>query len=189
MKKCGVILTSLVLLCAQPGHAAGLFYAGISLGETQVSDGCDRPHPHCDDTDAGLKLFGGAQVTKYWGIEAAYVNLGRTTASAAESGTPLFTVDIEAFAISGTGTLPVSKKLDLFAKAGFFQWFVEAERLGVLATQHRERDGIDFTFGVGAALHLTKTLQLRIEWEQFTDIGDDYSSDVHLISGGMALYF
>lgn len=189
MKKNSLIFTSLFLICALPTHAAERFYAGISLGETRVLDGCDRALPHCDNTDAGLKLFGGVQVTEHWGIEAAYVNFGRITASATGSGTPLFTVDIEAFSVSGTGTLPVSKKLDLFGKAGLFQWFVDAKRFGALSTQHRERDGIDATFGLGAALHLTKAIRLRLEWEQFLDIGDAYPSNIHLISGGMSLSF
>jgi len=189
MKKCGAILILLMLTSPQAIQAAGRFYAGFALGEAKVSRWCNSSPRHCNDSDIGLKLSGGFQITPHWGIEAAYLDLGQVTASFTESGPPSFRADIDGFMFSGTGTLPVSKKIDIFAKAGVFRWHVDSVRFGVLATQTQQRNGSNFSFGTGLGFLITQAIQLRIEWEQFEDIGDQNTSDINLWSGGMVFLF
>lgn len=189
MKKHCLILILLILTNTRIAQAADRFYAGFALGETKVSDWCNRTPRHCDDSDVGLKLFGGFQFTAHWGIEASYVDFGQITLSEAQNGTPGFRAEVRGFTLSGMGILPLSKKLDFFARAGLFRWEVELARFGTLATQTLKRDGTDFTFGIGFAFLLTQAVQLRLEWEQFTNIGDQNTSDIDLFSGGMLLFF
>ncbi len=189
MKKRHLIFTLIFLMSVVSAEAAGRFYAGIALGETTVSEACKRVRSDCDDSDVGLKVFGGFQISRHWGLEAAYVDLGQVTAALSSSGTPSITARIEGFTLSGAGTVPLSKKFDFFAKAGLFRWQIEAARFGRFATQRQTQDGTDFTFGAGMVFRFTEDMRLRAMWEQFSDIGDRNTSDIHLFSGGMVLFF
>ena len=149
-------------------------YLGLSAGESQLEDVCDDVEgtvigADCDDTDTAGKVFGGWKLADWFGLEAAYVDLGT-----AEIDAPGTSVDLDAdgFSLSGVGFLPLSDNFDLFAKAGAYTWDVEAS--GVAGTL--DDDGTDATYGVGARVGLNDNVALRAELERYEI--DDYDVDV-----------
>ena len=167
---------ALIGALAAPPLLAEDAYLGLSAGESQLDDVCDDVEDtvvggavDCDDTDTAGKIFGGWKLTDWLGLEAAYVDLGT-----AEIDTPGSSVDLDAdgFSLSAVGFLPLNDNFDLFAKAGAYNWDVEADGIaGGL-----EDDGTDATYGVGARLGLNDNVALRAELERYEV--DDYDVDV-----------
>ena len=172
-------------------------YIGLSLGNAQTDVGSAIPGvdvynlivygPGTDcaslgtctssteDSSAGLKLFGGNQLTPNFAVEAYYANLGSYSASANDNqGTALKAdVDVTAFGVSAVGLLPVSDKAKLFAKAGVFQWNSEVKVtivdtfVGFAGSTTVSDDGIDFMVGIGGQYDLTEKVILRAEYERY----------------------
>ena len=124
---------------------------------------------------SAFKLFGGYQFIKYFGLEFAAVDLGEFDFLGVPDA-------LEQFGIAGqaVGILPLGENFQLFAKAGFFSWEVEA--FG--ATD----DGTDAAYGVGGQFRFGKKKNwgVRLEWERFEDIS---GGDVDLVSAGVSYHF
>lgn len=89
------ILAALALISSSAAMAADSgWYVGASLGQSNAdyssgdlksaleAQGATGVVASVDNTDTGWKLFGGYQLNKNIGFEAAYVNLGSLTGSA-----------------------------------------------------------------------------------------------------------
>lgn len=165
---------------ALPAAAQG-WYAGISVGTTSV-DVCDDlvavGATSCDDTDSGLKLYAGNEISRNLGVELGWVDLGKVTASGPGGSAK---VEVDGFQIAALGILPVNPRFSVFGKVGLYLWDVSATGSGGSLSD----DGSDIMFGLGLNWNLTQNLDLRAEWEQFDIDGDDVS----LISAGVRLRF
>lgn len=156
---------------ADPSDESG-FYLGGGVGEFQVDiDDFDDVPATIDDYDSddtAYKLFGGFQANRWFGMELAYVNLG----SPDDEITPGTTVEIETdgFAPYLVGTIPVGP-FEFFGKAGyyFYDTKVTVDSGGVVSSGSDEDEAFSWTAGVG--LTLMKTLNLRLEYEEF-DVED-----------------
>ena len=158
-----LLITLLAIPVASAGEDKG-WYAGAGAGSSDDDI--------LDESDTGLKLFGGYRFNKIVAVEVAYVDLG-------EFGGGLF-VELEqsGVAVEGEFTWPIADKFGLFAKAGFFSWEVD---IGGLS-----EDDTDSTFGVGGKVALGAHWAIRAEWERFNDIA---GGDVDLISGSVFYRF
>lgn len=160
-----------------------------------------------DETDTGWKLFGGYQFTRNWAAELAYVDLGKATANTratAAGGTDEYRQEgkIKGWSITGVGTAAMSDAFGVFGKIGAFLWNVDTtctvarNVTGSAACGtpvNRSASGTDLTYGLGLKYNLTKQTSLRVEWEQFKNVGNDSitgssgtsQADVNLISIGI----
>lgn len=159
-------VTAVPTAMAQTEQEKGWFVGG-SLGQSDDDI--------LDEEDTGLKIFGGYQFMKYFALELAFVDLGEFEFFGFPDALEQY-----GFAVQGVGILPIAESFALFAKAGFFNWEVEA--FG--ATD----DGTDAAYGVGGQFRFgaKKKLGLRLEWERFTDIS---GGDVDLVSAGFSYHF
>ncbi len=193
MKKLLLILTALALTgLSGPAFAQANegWYAGVSVGSSEIDDGCTGVPAgvSCDDSDTGIKLFGGKQVTKNWGGEFGFIDLGEATLSA-----PIGTAKFEAdgFFLAGTGTIPFGQKekFALFGKLGVLRWDVTANVTGLGSASD---DGFSPMFGIGLKYDFTERFGIRGEWERFLDVGDAAPTlefDVDLITVGVVVWF
>jgi len=154
------------------------FYVGASAGTTSA-DFCDGLGlTSCDDSDTGIKVFGGAAINPNFALELGYADLGEITATG-PGGTARIGVD--GFQFAALGILPLNPKFNLFGKIGLYLWDVSGTAPGVTISE----DGNDIMFGLGAMWNLTQQFALRAEWEQFDMDGEDVS----LISVGAQFRF
>lgn len=159
-----------------------------------------------DETDAGWKLFGGYQLTRNWGVELAYVDFGQastnTRATTTGVGTDVYRYEYDAkgWSIVGVGTAMVGDTFGVFGKIGTFRWDLDQKcsftggggGTGCTAPANRSASGTDLTYGVGLKYNLTEQTGLRLEWEQFKDVGNASTTgqaDVDLISLGIQYTF
>ena len=121
------------------------------------------------ETDTAAKLFGGFNITRHIGVEFSYVNLGDYVNGAIEQ---------DGIAYELVGYLPLSYNVDLFGKVGMFSWEVSSGPFYV--------QGTDPTYGAGVSVALNPNLNLRGEWQLFTDVD---GGDVDLCSAGISFHF
>lgn len=168
------------------------WYVGVSIGQSEAdesiaSDMALITSGSVDAKDTGWKLYGGFMFTRNFGVELAYVDLGKAKYSGDFFGLPVTggTIEATGFNMAAIGAIPLSPALSLFGKLGIFSWEAEANdrTAGLPFTQ--TLDGNDLFFGFGASYSFTRNLSVRGEWERFQL--DD--TDVDLLSIGLAYRF
>ena len=185
------------------------WYLGAGYGQSKVSvdkgatnagftnGGFATASTTADETDTAWKLFGGYQFTRNWGVEFAYVDLGKASADTATTGTTAQYKQewsSKAWSLAGVGTAMVGDNLGVFGKLGAFSWDLDytcgkvSGTGGACTTPSASPSGTDLTYGVGLKYNFTKQTSLRVEWEQFKNVGDKNKtgeSDVDLIFVGI----
>jgi OOP family OmpA-OmpF porin len=141
-------------------------YLGVGLGQTKVKDACEG-FTTCDDTDTGVKLFGGYQFVPNAAVEIGYVDLGK-----AKLSLPGASVEFKAhgFDVDFVGTLPLNDQFAVLARVGMFFWKVDVSGTGLANSS--SASGNDLTYGLGLAYDVSKKVSVRFEWQQFKDLGD-----------------
>jgi OOP family OmpA-OmpF porin len=175
------------------GHQAAAqgFYIGGSVGQSDFDDGNAIPDlitsGTVDGTDTGFKIFGGYQFNQNFGLELAWVDLGKASYSGTFQGIPVTggTVKTYGLNLSAVGTLPLgSSGFSLFGKAGFYSWEAEANDTTGGLPFSGTQDGSDLSYGIGASYDFTKNLGIRAEWERFKAV-----DNIDLLSVGVVYKF
>lgn len=153
-----LITLSLALsLAVCPAVFAAGWYLGAGIGISEIEDA------GFDEIDTGWKIFGGIPVNQYFAIEAAYMDFGNPQED-------FFGIkgeyEIWALGAWAKGILPVNPKFELFAKAGFFYWELDATRSLFGSTPVSvSDDGTDFAWGLGATFNASDKFSIQLEYE------------------------
>lgn len=178
-------------------HAQG-WYGGVGFGQSKVEDFfiCDLDIScSSDDTDSGWKLFVGNQFSPNAAVEFGYLDLGEAKIGGTDSFLGSVSLDAESkgFNVALLGFLPVGQAVNLMGKVGLFRWDVDlSASSSSLGSGSVSESGIDLMFGFGASFDIGNTTAIRIEWERFTDVGDENEtgqSDVDLLSASLVFRF
>jgi OOP family OmpA-OmpF porin len=188
-------------------------YLGVGFGQTKAvnpgscSDlnGLFNPGFSCsfNDTDTGWKIFAGLQFNRNFALEMSYQDLGsfKLTANGVVTCVPIAlkeTLSASGFGLDGVISIPLSKEFALLARLGFFAWSLDAKATatngnnGNTATANDKPTGTSLSFGIGARYNFSEHFGLRVEYQRFTDIGDQNStgqSDVDLLSASLIYRF
>lgn len=184
-----VVLVSSGLLAATQASAQG-FYLGGSVGQSNADDGNAIPDlitsGTVDGKDTGYKIFGGYQFNQNFGLELAWIDLGKASYSGTFFGLPVTggTVKTSGINISAVGTLPLGSGFALFGKAGLLAWESKQDDVTAGVAFSNKEDGTDLSFGIGASYDFTKNFGIRAEWERFKAVGD-----IDLLSVGLVYKF
>lgn len=156
------------------------FYVGAGVGQatTDLCDDLGIGGVNCDDTDTGMKIFGGYKFNPNFGIEAGLVDLGEVSITG-PGGTA--TIEVDGFQFAAVGVYPINPKFSMFGKLGLYMWDASFSAPGFSESD----DGTDLTFGVGVAWNFMRNLSLRGEWERF-DLDD---VDADLLSASIVFTF
>jgi OOP family OmpA-OmpF porin len=178
-----------LLATATPSFAQQA-YLGASAGPSKIYLDCDGAIT-CDETDTGFKVYGGYMFTPNIGIELAYADLGSASATALVSGRRVIAT-LDGSAVSATAVLaaPLSDSFSLFARLGFAS--VDAKLSGSVAGLGSASDtesNASVAYGIGAAVHVTKNIAVRGEWERYRAKYDGEEADVDLFSVGVKFRF
>ena len=210
--KWGVLAPVLVLTIVPAVVQAGTLYAGVGYGNTKIdSKGacgtigrvlnsgytCSQ-----DDKDNSWKLLGGYELMRYLAFEFGYENLGKYTASASGTarGTSTATTassrfEAKGFNFSVVGMFPFTNELGVFARFGTFRWNVDASAStpnGGVSVKDTKPGFTPNNVGLGLKYSMNKTMDLRLEWERFKDVGDGLvtgQGDIDRMSLGLLYRF
>lgn len=194
-------LLSLALLAAAPvAHAQE--YLGIGIGSSEADIRGDAEEAflavggECgvnvtctfDESDTGIKIFGGSRFSPNFALEGFYVDFGSVSASATgpstSGGTLTLTLsaDASAFGLAAVGLFPIGGTFDFIAKAGLARWSADTTASAVdtaagSGSASESDDGVDPMFGIGLQWN-GGAVSIRGEFERF-DVSD---TDVDLLS-------
>lgn len=190
-----VIFLLVILSLATSTYAEGRYYGGGSVGGARAQDGCDDIGSDlpgsCDNTYVAWSLFYGRQLTKTWGVEFAYADLGEYHYKGFVPGlsnTATAEVNIDGFSLVGTGTLPITDTFGIFGKLGVFAWDedISIDISGNPNDLADNEDGKTLTFGFGAKYRFLERYEVRAEWNQYRGVDKD---NVDTLSLGIAMFF
>ena len=151
-------------------------YVGGGVGSFDVQiddfDDVDETIDRYDSDDTAWKAFAGWRVSPHLGFELAYVNLGSPD-DEIFPGTDL-TIETDGFAPYIVGTIPIGDWFEVFAKAGYYWYDVEAEISTPVGSVTEDDSDSTFTWSGGVGLNVFERVNIRLEYEQFDfDQADD----------------
>lgn len=164
LKRSGLLLGlgMAAMLSANSAHAVEPgAYVGIGFGSAH-DDILNEDEP-------AYKFYGGVNLSHNIGLELGYVDLGSYANDA-------LTQDGISYEV--IGYIPLTHSLDVYGRAGFFNWEV--------ANGFTSNTGTDATFGVGLQAQLQHHVSLRGEYQTFLDVD---GGDVDLYSASINLHF
>lgn len=164
------------------------FYLGGKLGANHYQNGCQSWSIECDKTDTAGGLYAGYQFNQHFALETAYLHLGDAVAVYPIGGlNQTYTGTMQGIELSAVGLLPLTERFSLFAKGGLYNWYATNESL----YSNNKESGISPTAGLGLSYQLTNSLQARLEYQYFYELGDEEigGSHGHLTTLGLAYQF
>ncbi|MFN0161913.1 MAG: outer membrane beta-barrel protein [Burkholderiales bacterium] len=146
MKKLLLAAALCPLLLAAPAGAqsanAAQWYIGAGIGAART------------DSDAtSYKLYLGNQITRNWGVELGYQDLGRYRSA-----------NIDTWTLAGTGTLPLSANWSILGKLG-----VAWSHARFAGSSNRNAE---LLAGIGVSYAFDRNLGVRLEYEDFGKLSD-----------------
>jgi hypothetical protein len=165
-----VRFASAIVAVGALGTSAAMAAEGPYVGAGILQSRFDSDHFSVDDVDddaISWKILAGYKFTPTFGIEAGYIDFGKSDAPSLAVGGP-FKAEAEAFSLFGTGSWPVGP-VDLFVKVGAAR--VDADgNVGAVLFENKETE---FAYGAGAQFNMGP-LGIRAEYEKFdTDVIGD----------------
>jgi len=195
MRQSILLLTALSLLLGSVIANAGErgWYIGIGLGEIRANyeiadfDDGSVSAGLVDNSDSAWKVFGGYQINRYLAIEVGFSDLHndvdkRTTFSGISNGTGSRFVslpggavsvdinDITGHFVAALGSLPLTRRFDLVAKAGAISWDAQQTTVDLNQRTHT-LNGTDALFGLGIEYRFDNGIEIRGEVERYFNVG------------------
>lgn len=125
-------------------------YVTAAVGATHFQDR--------GQVSSSLELTGGFTVLPNFSFEASYLDLGDTLP---DDGA--YTIKVTGLNFAGKATMPISSRLDFFAKMGWYFWEAK-EDFGDAA--YLLQGGEDMTYGGGVAWRTDKRYGLSLEYKE-----------------------
>lgn len=164
-----------------------LNYVGASVGQTDFNNSnLSNINPNSKDEKAtGWKLFLGFPLSQTFSLEAGYMDLGEQTASA---GATTAKANANVYNVAGVARFPVTDRISIFGKFGGYRWGMHSRTGETTAND----DGFNLTYGLGGQFSVNKDIGVRVEWEQFRNLGYNLTtgkSNVNFLSVGLVYNF
>jgi len=162
-----------LLLCNFAASANG--YVGFSVGNTSVkADLTSLGGGSLDETTTLTKFYGGYRFNKYVSLEGAYFGLAQASVGQVGTGPNAVSgsVDMRALGIYGVAFVPLSKRVEVFVKAGGASWDADLTR----NTTTANADGFDALYGLGISYAFTKTFKGTADWEVIDSPNPEFST-------------
>ncbi len=203
-------LVLIALLVSSPAFAGDIYVAG-SIGQSDFGSSSDKDNidrtfaslglppisSTLDTKGTGIKLQLGYQFNPNFAVEGGYVDLGKTSYSAnVRGGNINISIKASGFNVAAVGIVPINESFSLFGKIGAINGKVEpsvsASGVGGSAVVSTSSTNWSANYGFGGVFHVSKQLGIRLEYERFSDLGDETTTvkgDVDLLSAGLMFKF
>ena len=166
-------------------YSDSYYYLGGGVGKARVEindervtrplfgTGLTATNINRDNHDTAYKLFGGYQFNRNFAVEAGYFNLGTFGFSATTATLGAFSgqVKIQGFNLDLVGTLPLSERFSVFARAG-----AQAAKTGDTYSGNRpvstfnpspSKREVNYKAGVGLQFEVNPSFLVRAEAERY----------------------
>lgn len=197
---CSAVALSLALLSLGAAAQGGLYLeakAGVTDADFELDFSPVTVSMSGDDQIYGVGI--GYAFSDYFAVEAIWTDYGKPPGdydAELSGGLSGFagnaSVDIRATSLSLVGKLPLFRWFSLYGRVGYTKWNADFDfRSGVVGTG--DDNGNDYVYAAGATFSVTDSLDLFVEYEQFSFdanvSGLDTDVDLGTISTGVNLKF
>lgn len=173
----------------------GKVYAAIDVGQVNATNACEGLPANfsCNPTTSAYRLGVGYQANKSVGVEVAYLNAGKITASGTYLGVPIsLDATMAGFHFAAIGALPVANNFALLGKAGIalVTGKTTGTAPGVYVTSDQSNTNV--TFGLGARFDASDKISIRMMYEDFGTIKTSSTGSgfkVTFLSAGLQIGF
>jgi hypothetical protein len=154
---------------ALSGAALAETYFGVELGSSDAKDFCAQRGSSCDKTGSPWRVFGTNYLTRSFGIEAGYIDLGKTTDRDAVSETKVEVRAGELLALIAYR----ARSASIFAKVGGYYAGTKMTLSapgGATASHTTESNG-GLVYGLGAQVDISSRFAVRGDWHRYAKVG------------------
>lgn len=183
------------------------FYAGAQLGYANTHINTSNlvtlnngmtpvPLPDLNNLSLAYRLSFGYQFDRYWAMEFGYRHFSNTDISVGSSQyIASASSKASAFDLTGKAILPVTGKLNLYAKLGLA--YLRPNSQGSLiafspysGTVHSYSNTLEPTFGLGISYALKPNVPVEFSWNRIQKIGgSNHAPSSDFYSLGVSYYF
>ncbi len=172
MKKIAfALITSAVALGAASVQAQELkpyIGAGVVSSQHKYDLSNDTSNGDRKSNEWGGKIFGGVQLDKTWGVEAGYVDFGKSDYSyTTGAGTGRVESDAKSFYLAGKGTFPINQQLAVTGKLGLAHNKNDVTGTGLAVAYNGDSSRNALYAAVGAEYAFTEKVSGVLEYEHF----------------------
>lgn len=134
-------------------------YIGINAGNSDYGlPGCVAG-ASCDETDLGFKVYAGGLVSKIFGVELSYVDLGRLDRNGGD-------VRAKGVNLGVVGNLALTDQFSVFGKVGaIYGWTRTGSPLPGVATGNKS--DMNLSYGLGAQFDINRHWAVRGDWDAY----------------------
>ena len=171
--------------CPLAGAAEPGWYGGVNVGQSRAAidderisrsllgSGFATTSMDLDESAAGVKLFGGYQLSRHLALEGGYFNLGKFgyTARTSPAGSLSGDIRLQGLNLDVVGILPLTEKFSVFGRVGVIHArardnFSSTGLVNRPASTARQND-TGYKFGGGVEYAFTDRLAVRGEVERY----------------------
>jgi OmpA-OmpF porin, OOP family len=170
-----------------PSIALSQWYIGAEVGQTdtELDVGPDFPADFVStDDDTAFKVFAGYNVSSNFAAEFGYGDLGEYNINDLGSQ-----VDLEFTAWYATliGRVQIADRWKMFGRLGYAYWDTDLSYTEPGFSSSDSDTGFDPVLGLGFLYSPTDMLDIRFEWEQFQNVGDEVATSLGTGLGNIEL--
>lgn len=162
-------------------------YIGLGLGAGIL----DIDRPDADSTEKikpAEKIFFGVDVNPNIALEFGFANSGNYKVYTKTASTTIEeTFKANLFFASILAGQDSTKPFGFFGELGLMRWNasynLNIKNLGVKSSESGKESGINALFGLGMRFKVGETVQVRVGWEHFENIGDGIIVDYPVANG------
>lgn len=155
-------------------------YVGLSVGESTYDLNCIGGFD-CDDKDVGVKVYTGGKINRMFGVELAYVHLGKADANGGST-------EVQLANLSLVGNLPLGEQFNVYGKVGGFYGWTDIDTTAPGAPTGEEND-FGLSYGLGVQYDFNRNWAITGDWDHYRVDYVDRSDDVQLLSVGLLYKF
>ena len=138
--------------------AQGRGYVGLSLGRSRYSAPCGATSFNCDSTDNSVQISAGNMVGNFWGVELAYIDMGRISRGGG-------TTKAQGLNLSLVGKAPIWQSIGVFGKIGTTYGRTETSALLGSGMNNGSDRGFGLSYGAGVSYDFTPRLSATLAWD------------------------
>lgn len=201
---CGLVAASLAL--APMTALAADFYAGVGFGQTKTKDYDDYVAQNFDDgsitsasfddSDTGLRIFGGVTINPNFAVELGFLDLGEASTDAESDGCCFYapgevkhSASADGMELSAVARIPITEAAAIFGRLGVFNWDVSEKISDTTGGASGSDDGNDVFYALGGEYRFPSAFALRAEYAFYTVDATGGEFDISNLSAVAAYYF
>lgn len=182
MKKQIIIGLLTAVISSSAIAAESGFYVGAGLGQSAYDTGITNVvGASLDEKDTTHGAFIGYDINKFFGVEVAYNDLGKSelkfnagdsysigVLNATATNTGNMSLKAKSIGISAIAKYPVHQYFQPFIKGGFHRYTYEASITSGITSESIKESGTDTTYGFGIESKISANFIARISYDNYS---------------------